>query len=277
MKFTGLIAAVMLFTFGAFAQEITIPRPSPFQEITQYVGISEVTIAYSRPAVKEREIWGGLVPYDRMWRTGANENTTVTLSHNAKINGESIEAGKYGLLTIPGETEWTLIFSRDNSKWGTMGYNEANDALRLTVTPEEAAFAERMTFSFNNLTDSTATVSLHWETLAVSFEVEFATQAIVMNSISEKLDWALPASGAQYVIANDAIAPDAGLRLINASIAINKNYWNLRLKAQLLALNEQYDDAVAVMEEAFDLASEMQREPYDIAEMKLLVDDWKSK
>lgn len=128
-----------------------------------------VVIEYGRPKVKERKIWGGLVPFDKVWRTGANEATTFTVDRNVTIEGKALEAGTYGLFTIPGETEWTFIFNKVAKQWGAMKYDAAQDVLRVNVKPKESEHVEEMTFKIDG-----NNVVLLWEKLAVGFAVAAA-------------------------------------------------------------------------------------------------------
>jgi len=126
----------------------------------------EVTLEYGRPNVKEREIWGGLVPYDKVWRTGANEATTISFSGNVTVGGEKLAAGTYGLFTIPGEDEWTFILNKVADQWGASKYDAGQDALRVSAKPSEAEHTESMEFVIDG-----SSVVLRWEKLAVGFEV----------------------------------------------------------------------------------------------------------
>lgn len=125
-----------------------------------------VVLEYGRPNVKGREVWGGLVPYDEVWRTGANEATTIAFSHEVTVEGETLPAGKYSLFTIPSEGDWTVIFNKVANQWGHFRYDAGEDALRVTVTPAEAEFVEELEF----IIDDTSVV-LRWENLAVAFDV----------------------------------------------------------------------------------------------------------
>lgn len=178
-----LVPLLLLHFTSTQAQDKTV-RKSPQAKVSQIIGAdTEVTFEYSRPAVKGRAIWGELVPFGLTegnkysdnkpfpWRIGANENTTIEVSSDVKINGNSLAAGKYGLHAIPGEEEWTLIFSKDNDLWGSYKYNKANDALRITVKPVPAAHQERLTFGFEDINDSSAKAFFHWEKLKVPFTI----------------------------------------------------------------------------------------------------------
>src|SRR3954447_25313012 len=136
----GLVAGLLLvLTAGAaLAQQLDLPRPSPNASVSQTVGVTEITIKYSRPGVKDRQIWGKLVPYGEVWRTGANENTTIKFSTPVKIDGHELPAGIYGVQTLPADGEWTLILSKDADEWGAFSYKPEHDALRVQVKPQPA-------------------------------------------------------------------------------------------------------------------------------------------
>jgi hypothetical protein len=193
MKRFGLTIGLVL----VLALVLAIPSPSLAQgakvpaslkaSVTQRLGTDcDITIDYSRPGVKGRKIWGGLVPYGMSagneysknkpfpWRAGANENTTIEFKKDVLVEGKLLPAGKYGLHMIPGEKEWTIIFSKNNSAWGSFTYNQDEDALRVTVTPVKAPHQEWLMFGFDDLAGTSATAYLHWEQLKVSFKIQVA-------------------------------------------------------------------------------------------------------
>ena len=149
-------------------------RPSPNASVTQTIGTTIVTITYSRPGVKGRQVFGGLEQYGAVWRTGANEATVFSVTSDVTINGEALPAGVYGLFTIPNEGEWTIIFNKQPAQWGAFDYDQSQDALRVTATPEEAGAVEWFAFYFGDLTDTSANAILHWDTVRVPFTI--ATQ-----------------------------------------------------------------------------------------------------
>src|SRR6185369_17671225 len=155
---------VLALTAAALsAQQVDFPRPSPNASGSQMIGITTVTLHYSRPGVKGRKIWGGLVPYGEVWRTGANENTTIQFSTPVKVEGHELPAGLYGLQTIPTPGgDWTLILSKDADLWGAFEYKQEHDALRVPVKARPAADQERMSFEFYDLTDTSANLVLRW-------------------------------------------------------------------------------------------------------------------
>lgn len=174
MKKILFVFIVTIFSFVALAQNKEEKvRISPKAEVMQVVGFTEVRIIYSRPGVKGREIWGGLVPYNQVWRAGANEATKFIFSSDVLIEGKPLKAGSYSFFTIPGKNEWTLIFNKIADQWGAFEYNEAQDALRIKVKPENSStFQEWLTYTITRTSDYSAVVRLEWEKLKVPFKVE---------------------------------------------------------------------------------------------------------
>ena len=219
---------------AALAQQLDLPRPSPNASVTQTVGVTDITIKYSRPGVKGRQIWGKVVPYGEVWRTGANENTTIKFSTPVKIDGHELPAGVYGLQTIPTQGDWTVIFSKDANEWGAFSYKEADDALRIQARPLPAELRERMAFDFDDVTDTSARIVLHWEKLMVPFTVEVDTPKLVTARMKDAVRWQTPYQAASYCIQNNICLDDAS-RWLDASIAMQETFANLRAKALLLA------------------------------------------
>lgn len=171
---TVVVAALALGAAVATAQkrDSKEARPSPNAAVSQTIGTTDVSVTYGRPGVKGRTIWGNLVPYDQVWRTGANECSTISFSKDVMIEGKRLAAGTYGLFTIPGKDEWTWVFSKNASQWGAFSYKPEEDALRVTVKPHMAEHAhEWLTLSFEHLEPGEATLALHWEKLAVPLKI----------------------------------------------------------------------------------------------------------
>jgi hypothetical protein len=171
------ITAIILFCLDSLAQEKEI-RISPKASVKQTVGFTDITIEYGRPGVKGRTIWGGLVPYNAVWRAGANEATKIIFTSDVKINGKNLKAGSYSFFTIPTKNSWTLIFNKVADQWGAFEYNDAEDALRIEVTPEKEnmCWQEWLAYTINKSSDNSATIRLEWEKLKVPFKVEVKTQ-----------------------------------------------------------------------------------------------------
>lgn len=162
-------------TVSLSAQQDKSKRPSPPAVASAGIGSMKVVINYSQPGVKDRDIWGSLIPYGQIWRTGANEATTFEISEDALVNGQALPAGRYALFTIPGEAEWTFIFNKVPEQWGAYNYDEAQDALRVTVVPETAEFSERLTFRILEKEGETGGfVTLFWDELSAGFNLQRA-------------------------------------------------------------------------------------------------------
>jgi len=190
LELLGLVLALsfLLILPGiVLAQGRTQVRASLKASVTQKLGAdTDITIVYSRPGVKGRNIWGGLVPYGMApgdkyskdkpypWRAGANENTTIEFNKDILVEGNKLPAGKYGIHMVPSEKDWVIIFSKNNSAWGSFAYDQAEDALRVTVTPVKAPFAEWLTYGFDDLAGTSATMSLHWAELKVPIKIKLA-------------------------------------------------------------------------------------------------------
>lgn len=272
------LIAIHLAAGVAAAQQLDLPRPSPKATVSQWVGITAVEIHYSSPGVKDRTIWGELVPYNEVWRTGANENTTITFSTPVRIQGKELPAGTYGLQTIPTPGEWTVIFSKDAELWGAFNYKPENDALRVQVKPQPADLRERMIFTFDNTTDTTTDVVLHWEKLKVPFTVEVDTPNLAVERIGQAVRWQTPYQAANYCIQNDTCLDEAS-RWIDASIALQENFTNLRAKAQLLAKKNDHKGAVTYGERALAAARSAQHppNPQQVKDLEGMVAEWKKK
>jgi len=156
----------------SYAQNDKKVRISPKAAVIQTVGFTEVRIDYSRPGVKGRVIWGGLVPYNKVWRAGANEATKFTFSTDVTINDKTLKAGSYSFFVIPAKEKWTLIFNRVADQWGAFEYNEAEDVLRFEVTPEQDGMQEWLAYTISKTSDNSAIVKLEWEKLKVPFTIE---------------------------------------------------------------------------------------------------------
>lgn len=170
--YTGTLVQAQTSTKGKLSTSSKDDRISPPRETSADIGDLKVTIRYSAPGVKERKIWGELVSYGKVWRTGANEATTIEVSRDCKMGGQTLKAGTYALFSIPGETEWTVIFNTVPDQWGAFKYDESKDALRIKVKPTASAeFHERLTFRVVPAGEAAGTISLSWEKLTLSWDV----------------------------------------------------------------------------------------------------------
>jgi hypothetical protein len=273
---TWIMSLVCIFTVSGilFAQDFSTPRPSPGATVSQTVGITDVTINYSRPGVKGRVIWGQLVPYNKVWRTGANAVTSITFTDPVKINGNPLKAGTYGIHTIPTEKGWTVLFSGNTKVGGSSEFKESDVVLKINVMPETADFTERMIFTFTDVTETSSDINLIWDKLKVSFKITTETQKLVLAKAEKAIDWSTPMQAATYCLQNN-VDLDKAMNWINASTMINENYWNLRIKARLLAKSGNKAEAITIMEKAIKYGSEMENKPFDFDQMQNLLKEWK--
>lgn len=258
-----LLICLFLCTFAvaAVAQPAGPPRVSPMATTSQVVGLAEVEITYSRPFVKERTIWGELVPYGEVWRTGANEATTFEITHDAKINGKALAAGEYALFTIPGKDSWTLIFNEEAEQWGAFQHDPEEDALRVEVKPESAPHAEMFTIGFSDVDSDSARVNLHWKEVNVPFVVEFDTPEIAIEQARQAAEGSDNAR-AMYGWANYFLGEEEHLdeALVWASSVAEstENFFTVALKARLQAATGDTDAAVATARKALELGEKAQ-------------------
>jgi hypothetical protein len=187
----SLLALLLLPALPLAGQQgapvMTLPWESQRAGVSQTIGLTRISLEYSRPAVKGRKVWGGLVPFDSVWRAGANENTVLSVTSPFTVGGTRLPAGRYGLHTIPSATRWTIILSREASNWGSFSYNPAEDAVRFSVAPTASAHQEWLQYTLDDPADSSVVVSLRWEKLAVAFPLTVSTNQVVIDSLAHQL------------------------------------------------------------------------------------------
>lgn len=257
----GMIA--LLFAANAFAQpQLNLPRESPRQEIAQTVGDARIALVYHRPKVKGRKVWGDIVPFGKVWRTGANENTIFETNRDVTINGQNLAAGKYGFHAIPTETEWTLIFSRKNDDWGSFGYDEKLDALRVKVKPEAHKFKETLIYEFGDVTANEAKVIMNWENLSISFNVNVGdVNARTLTYLRGEMaslkpdNTRAPIDAANFVYGQKMTANYAeAIGWLDTSLKAKETANALALKANLLAETGKKAEAITTVERAIAVA-----------------------
>jgi tetratricopeptide (TPR) repeat protein len=202
---------------------------------------------------------------------GANEPTLITFSDPVTIDGNKLSAGTYRLVAIPGKTEWTLIFNGEVKNWGTM-YDAKYDSLRIKVKPEPIPLEEWLSFSFTDLTPASGRVVIAWEKLKVAFKVEFNTASKMEASIG---DWRILAGSARYAL-TEKVYPEQAMAWIDRSIALNRNGNNVRTKAELLAQQGKYKEAIPLAEESIKL-TKAQNPNANVSAVEQLIADWKKK
>ena len=236
MKKLALFLNAMLLLSLANAQTLTTPQPSPTQTIKQNFGLGSIELSYSRPAKKGRKIMGDLVPFGKVWRTGANSATTLTFSDDVTIGGTEVKAGKYGLLSIPEAGKWTIILSKDITVNSPSAYKSENDVVRLQADVVKTPFTvENFTINFANITGSSCNVEIMWENTYVNFAVTAGTDKKVMKQIEDIMNKdSKPYFGAaSYYYDNDKDLNQA-LNWVNKAVETNKEaYWMTMLKARI--------------------------------------------
>jgi len=217
-------AVALLASVAAAQQPMRLPQASPAATVKQTIGLNDVTITYSRPGVKGRKIWGGLVPYGTVWRTGANSATTIQFAEDVLVEGRPVPAGTYSLHTIPGEKEWTLILNKEANQWGSYSYDPAKDALRVKITPMPGGPEEWMQFRFEDPTLNSARAVLVWENLQVPFtiknQIDTNVRAVAMlrESVAKAKpdDWQAYYRAGNYLVQNKIYMDDAAAWLDKA-------------------------------------------------------------
>jgi hypothetical protein len=283
-RFNATFFALVLLTAGgmqyasAQAPALRLPRPSQKASVMQTVGVTDLTITYSRPAVKGRKVWGDppaavaagtatlddankrakdapLVPYGHVWRTGANEATTFKVTDDVLINGQKLAAGTYSLHTIPGKDEWTVIFNSDAGQWGSFAYDEKKDTLRVKAKPQMVAEnQEVLLYSIPVVTPNTAQVVIRWEKVAVPFTVEVPNVEALMRSkidaavAANPTDWKIPLAVANQYAGDEKW--DEALKWTEQSIKTKETFQNLSAKARILFLAGKKEEASTVADQA---------------------------
>lgn len=239
---------------------LDLPLKSQAAEVSQTIGLTTITIRYHRPLVNGRQIWGALVPYGKVWRTGANLNTTIRFSDPVTVEGKPLDAGTYGLHMIPTASDWTVILSKNSTSWGSFSYNQAEDALRATVTPQPSDMHEALTYEFDQLRPDSAVVELKWEKLAIPIHVAVDVHAIAQASIKRQLrtlagySWMGPEEAAEYLLADNVRLDDA-LAYANKSIGIEDRIENEMTKSKILRALHRDAEADAARARVRELAN----------------------
>ena len=243
----------------AFAQsDLKLPDVSQAAEAKQRIALTDITVKYHRPLVNGRKIWGALVPYGKVWRAGANENTTIEFSDDVSVEGKPLAKGLYGLHMIPNQDSWTVIFSKTNTAWGSYSYDQKDDALRVDVKPKPLAENdEALEFEFENLKPTSTAVTMKWEKLGVPFTVSVDDANQTLQNIRAQMKgagqfaWQAPDQAAQFCLTRK-INLDEALQWADASIQNEERFENLSTKADILkALNRQ-DEAKATWNKALE-------------------------
>ena len=250
---------------GLQAQGLKMPQPSTAQTITQAFGLGTISLNYSRPNVKGRQIFGDLLPYDQIWRTGANSATVIKFTEAVKIEGQDLPAGEYALFTIPGKTEWTIIFNKGVKDWGTYTYADSNDVLRVKVKPVMLQDkVETFTIQLGRIYDTTAQLQLMWENTAVHVNISTDIDKRVMADIAEAMKGEKKPyfAAAQYYYANGKDLTTALTWMNEAEKQMVDAPWVKLAKARVQLKMGDKMGAVKTAKEGQEIATRIKNEEY---------------
>lgn len=274
----SLVAAGLVTASFAHA-DLVLPSISQNAKVSQTIGITELSITYSRPGVKNRTIWGDLVPYDKPWRTGANASTMFTTTDDIMVAGQKLAAGTYAIVTIPSQNgEWAVAFSNQKDLQATTNYDPKQDALRVKVKATAAEPQEWMRLSFENLTPNSTDLTLRWEKLAVAVPIQVEVNEKVLASARKEIaaakadDWRTPYRAASWAFDNNVALPEAR-GWLDKSLAIQKGYSNQNLQARWLMKDGKKADAIAAAKKAVE-AGKAATPPADVSATEKLIADW---
>ena len=282
-----LILFLALCAPSAAWAQLQAPPPSPNAAVTQTIGVTKVEVVYSRPHVKgptrkeDRVIWGALVPYDKVWRTGANAVTKLTTDTDIAVEGQRLAAGSYGLFTIPGKAEWTVIFNKQDTG-SPADYSADKDVLRVKVKPAATHMHELFTIVFPQVTSNSAVLALAWENLLVPVNLSADTNALFLAKAKEAVakakpdDWRTPLTAARYLYDNK-YAPADSAAFLDKSLSVKETFANLSTNAGVLAGEGKKKDAVAAAQKALAIKdAEPKPAPEAVADLEKKVAEWKS-
>ncbi|MBV6403506.1 MAG: DUF2911 domain-containing protein [Flavobacteriales bacterium] len=278
MKRNILLLAAAL-PLASQAQEL--PQPSPSGEIEQVIGLTGIEVDYSRPSARGRKVFGDLVPYGELWRTGANACTRVELGGPVIVGGKPVAKGSYCLFTIPGADQWTFILNADTGLWGTGGYTADKDVVRVTAKPLTTTdHVETFTIGFDAVRDDKAVLDLRWENTRVGIELAAdATEQALANIKAAMAGSDLKAGNygrsARYCVDKGVMLPEA-LTWAEKAVAMDRKYWHLHTLALAQAANGKYKEAVATANESMAMAQK-ESDPNYVKMNKARIEEWTGK
>ncbi|MFA7287540.1 MAG: DUF2911 domain-containing protein [Melioribacteraceae bacterium] len=281
MKYLKLLLISFLFVTAVNYAQIELPKLSPKASVSQVIGYTNVTVEYHRPGVKGRNIWGDLVPLNKVWRTGANDATTIEFSTDVIIDGKNVPAAKYSLFTIP-NNETTIILNKLWKQWGAYDYKQEEDLIRFKVNPEIVDFSESLTFSFTDLSDSSATLNFNWERVKVSFKINVDVVKQAVDKIKEatgkaKADEFKTFSTSAEYLADKGIELDAAAKYADAAISANNSYLTHYVKAKVLFKQNKFTEALKELDLARDAGSSDKNYEFYVSRIDLLEKQVKAK
>lgn len=264
-----MLASAALFalcSYSATAQQIKVPAPSPTQTVKQAFGLGEVTLDYSRPLARGRVIFGDVVPYGKIWRTGANATTKITFSDDVMVEGKYVKAGTYGLYTIPGQSSWEVMLTKDLTMGGNVSnYKTEDEVLRVRVEPRaNTRMVQSFTMNLDNVAANSATLQLMWERTLVPIKIKTEIDSRVMKNIESvmKVEDSRPYfQAANYYYDNDKDLSQA-LTWANKAIEQNQAFFVVHLKAKILMKMKNYNGAIEAAQESLSLARDAKNDDY---------------
>ena len=271
----AVLALTALTALPAFAQQLELPRPSPNAKVSQWVGVTEITVDYSSPGVRGRKVFPDVAPYGKVWRAGANAATKITFSKDVQVGGTKVPAGTYSFFAIPGQEQWTLILNK-NANANTDQYKESEDVARATVKAERIPARERLAYLFADSTDSATNLQLEWAESRATLPIQAFTDAQMKASIGqlETGGWRPYTQAARYLLEAKK-DPETALRLIDKSIALHEEWLNVWTKAELLHAAGNKAEAHKLAERAQTLGQAKPDQFFFAADVKKAVNDWK--
>ena len=246
--FLALLTGISL---SATAQ-IRLPQPSPGASVSQVIGTTDVSVKYSRPLLRGRDVFGGVVAYDKVWRTGANGTNQITISNDVMVAGKKLAAGTYSIFSIPTTGDWTLIFNKDLTAQEAT-YSQEKDVLRITVKPTSVAKTEAFTIDFSGLSDSTADMNIYWSDKKIVAPIMVETTKMIETAINKAStdNSSVMRTAAEYLAGKGKL--DQALKMVNSSIAGGENFRNVWTKAQILSKLGNYAEALPLAQKALAL------------------------
>jgi DUF2911 family protein len=283
----SLVGLIALSSALAAQTQLATPLPSPNATVAQTIGVTRVEVVYSRPHVKgatrkeDRVIWGALVPYGKVWRTGANAVTKISFDGDVAVEGQKLAAGAYGLFTIPGQAEWTVIFNKQ-ATGSPADYKAENDVLRVKVKPQITDLHELFTIGFPQVTSNSAVLALRWEKLSVFVNLAVDTNAQFLSNAKEAVakakpdDWRTPLTAARTLNENKYAPADAAA-FLDKSLSIKQTFANLSTKAEVLAGEGKKKEAIAAAQKALALKdADPKPSPEAVDELEKKTAEWKA-
>ena len=267
----AIIFTLLLFTVNLSFSQINTPRVSPASEVEQMVGLTEIEIKYSRPSMRGREVFGNLVPFGKVWRTGADNSTKISFDTDVIISGKTIQSGTYSIFSIPNKESWEIILYSDVELWGVprdwsenkIVFSSMFDVKKL----KKSNSVETFTISFNNLTNNDVNMSISWENTSVDIKIEVPTRSMVESDINKVLS-DNPKSSDYYAAAvfyrQENINLDKALEWMNKAIEMNESprFWQYRQQSLIMAANDKFADAVDAAKKSLNLAVEADNQDY---------------